>query len=72
MNLENGQIRELLTYASNNGHTVTLLSYVAVVENDEGLKVFIQEGFGGIFIYKGAMDDSCLILPHDFKQLFTR
>ncbi|ECO1010167.1 hypothetical protein AA464_08550 [Salmonella enterica subsp. enterica serovar Newport] len=72
MNLENKQIRELLTYASNNGHTVTLYSIVAVVENDDDLKVFIQEGYDSIFIYKGAMDDSCLILPDDFKQLFTR
>lgn len=72
MNLENKQIRELLMYASNNGHTVTLLSFVAIVENDEDLKVFIQEGHDSIFIYKGDMDDSCLILPHDFKQLFTK
>lgn len=72
MNLENKQVRELLTYASNNGHTVTLLSCVAIVQDYEALKVFIQQGHDSIFIYKGDFHDDCLILPEDFRQLFAK
>lgn len=72
MNLENKQIRELLTHASNNGFGVLLYSFIAIVEYSDDLRVFIQESHDAIFIYKGVMDDSCLILPDDFKQLFSK
>ncbi|EKC2492423.1 hypothetical protein OOO55_001391 [Salmonella enterica] len=72
MNLENKQIRELLAYASNNHFEVSLLSHCAIAEYSPGSRVFIKEGANGIFIYKGVTHDSCLILPEDFKQLFSK